>query len=392
MKITGVRTRIYENALDRPIADANRPEGLKRLAGMLLFLDTDAGITGVSLGSPGVVGAIEQVTADLLVGKDPRGVRGLWKLMVDAVFKGGNRGAQTAVISALDIALWDIKAKAAGEPLWKTLGSSTRRVLAYASGLDLCLDDAELGRYYRKQAGLGISAGKLKIGLELERDITRIGIMRDALAESGKPVALTIDVNEYWSPKQTIRFMHRIEEQFDITWIEEPARRWDHHGLAKVSNSIRASVATGENLRELQEFTPLVANGAVDVVEAGSNSSGITGCMQIAELAYAFDLPFAMMNCPGNFMAPVAAALPNHYMMEVVDAGRDSVFTADNHVEDGWIVLGDQPGLGITVDEEKLEKLAVDAPSDEARRMGWGRRRGAAMYQVPPGEPERFDE
>jgi len=392
MKITGVRTMQYEIALSRPIGDANSPTGRRHSAQVAVFVETDEGLTGVSLGSPSARGHIHSMVNDLLVGRDPRGVRGLWKVMVDFAFKGGNRGIIGDAISAIDIALWDLKAKANGEPLWKTLGASTRKVKAYASGIDLCLSDDELRVYYEAMARKGISAGKLKVGLDREMDLRRIGIMADALALSGKQPVLTIDANEYWSPKQAIRHIRYFEEQFDITWAEEPARRWDYWGLRRVSQGIRAAVATGENLDEIGDFIPLIANEAVDIVEIGMGTTGITGAMQVADLAYGFELPVAMMNCPANIMAHLAAALPNHMLMEVVGAGREQGMSlVDNHIEDGWIVLGDAPGLGIAFDEAKLASLAVERPSPDAGASPWGRRRGAGLYEVGPDEPEDMD-
>jgi L-alanine-DL-glutamate epimerase-like enolase superfamily enzyme len=392
MKITGVRTMQYEIALSRPIGDANSPTGRRNSAQVAVFVETDEGLTGVSLGSPSARGHIHSMVKDLLAGRDPRGVRGLWKVMVDFAFKGGNRGIIGDAISAIDIALWDLKAKANGEPLWKALGASTRKVKAYASGIDLPLSDAALRAYYESMARQGISAGKLKVGLDRETDLRRIGIMRDALALSGKPPVLTIDANEYWSPKQAIRHIRYFEEQFDITWAEEPARRWDYWGLRRVSQGIRAAVATGENLDEIGDFIPLIANEAVDIVEVGMGTTGITGAMQVADLAYGFELPVAMMNCPANIMAHLAAALPNHMMMEVVGAGREQGMSlVDNHIADGWIVLGDAPGLGIAFDEAQLASLAVERPSPDAGASPWGRRRGAGLVEVGPDEPEDMD-
>jgi hypothetical protein len=148
------------------------------------------------------------------------------------------------------------------------------------------------------------------------------------------------------------------------------------------------AVATGENLNEIGEFMLLVANEAVDVLNIGSGNSGITGALQIADLAFAFELPVSMMNCPGNFMAHLAAALPNHWMMEVVGAGREKVLRVDNYLEDGWIVLGDKPGLGIEFDEEKIEGASADVPTSGVRAALWGRRRGAGVIEVLPTEPE----
>jgi L-alanine-DL-glutamate epimerase-like enolase superfamily enzyme len=154
-----------------------------------------------------------------------------------------------------------------------------------------------------------------------------------------------------------------------------------------VSQGIRAAVATGENLNEIADFMPLFANEAVDIVELGTSCSGITGAMQIADMAYGFEIPVAMMNCAGNSLAHLAAALPNHFMMEVVGAGRQvGMSLVDNHIENGWIVLGDAPGLGIVFDEAKLAELAVAKPSREGGASPWGRRPGAGMYEVGPDE------
>lgn len=98
---------------------------------------------------------------------------------------------------------------------------------------------------------------------------------------------------------------------------------------------------------------------------------------------YAFELPVCMMNCPGNFMAHLAAALPNHMMMEVLAAGRDVGFTTDMRIEDGWMVLGDAPGFGLPFNEETLEDLSVDYGSPETQRPP-GRREGAGLYAGPP--------
>ena len=144
MKITGVRTAAFQHDMARAIGDANSPRGRGINAGLAVFLDTDEGLTGVALGNPAQAGAIESMARNLLFGQDPRGVIGLWQRMADFAFKGGNRGAITDVIGALDVALWDLKAKASDEPLWKTLGASSPRVRAYASGIDLPLTDEEI--------------------------------------------------------------------------------------------------------------------------------------------------------------------------------------------------------------------------------------------------------
>ncbi len=152
MKITGVRTLLYEYDLARPISDANDPDGRQRVTSLAVLIDTDAGITGMSLGSPSARSHIHNMVDGLLLGHDPRGVRGLWKKLVDSVFKANNRGIVNDALSSIDVALWDLKAKANHEPLWKTLGASTRKVMAYASGIDIGLSDDELRAFYTSMA------------------------------------------------------------------------------------------------------------------------------------------------------------------------------------------------------------------------------------------------
>ena len=382
MKITDIRTCAFQHEMARAIGDANNPRGRSLYAGLAVFLDTDAGITGVALGNPGQAGAIESMARDLLFGQDPRGVIGLWQRMADFAFKGGNRGAITDVIGTIDIALWDIKAKAAGQPLWQCLGAASNRVRAYASGIDLCLSDEEIGEFYRRQAARGITAGKLKVGIDREADLRRIAIMHDALATSGETPVLLIDSNEYWSPKQAIQHIRYFERHYEIFWAEEPARRWDAAGLRKVSDAVDAAVATGENLDDAADFRPLIAARAADILQIGVGTGGISGAWRVAQMADGFDLPVSVMNCPGNYMAHFAAVLPNHIWMELVDAGRDVVFAHDSRVEDGHIVLGDSPGVGIVFDEAALAKHAISEAAAEASPSPWGRRVGAGLVVV----------
>src|SRR5690348_14836359 len=112
MKITGVRTKTYEITLDRPLGDANNPIGRPSMSSLAVFIDTDDGITGVAQGSPGSRALIHSLVENLLVGHDPRGVRGLWTKMNSFAFKGGNKGAINDAINTIDVALWDAKAKA----------------------------------------------------------------------------------------------------------------------------------------------------------------------------------------------------------------------------------------------------------------------------------------
>ncbi len=384
MKITGYRVELYLMKMDRLVGDANLPSGVEMLPGSILFLDTDEGVTGISLGYGGA--AVEGLFG-VIEGADPREVVALWIRMNDFLHKAGNEGAACAALSAIDMALWDLKAKLAGEPLWKTLGARSGRVKAYASGLDYCLSDEELFAFYRRMAELGIDCGKLKVGLDLQADLRRLGIMRDALSIASPKPGLMIDSNEYWSPKQAVRYIRQMERHFELLWVEEPARRWDYHGLRLVKQQVAAKVASGENLHGLADVYPLIANRAVDVINVWTGQSGVTGLRQIAHMAHVHGLQVSMMNAQANYMAQIAAALPNHNMMEVVDPGREHCLKWNHPVEGGYIVLSDAPGFGIEVDEPKLRALQASPPTGRGK-FPFPRREGAGRYIVPPAPGE----
>ena len=384
MKITGYKLDKYIQQLDRAIGDANYPKGDDLMGMSILRIETDEGITGIA---PGGNDAVEDLF-HVIEGKDPRGVTGLWKEMVDWVHKGNNEGEINGAISAIDVALWDLKAKINDEPLWQTLGAREGRAKAYASDIGYNLSDDELHAFYSRMADMGIDGGKIKIGLNMTDDLRRIGIMNDAFRKVKNRPYLMIDTNEYWSPKQAIRYINQVEEHFDIFWAEEPARRWDYDGLRQVSRGISAAVASGENLNDVGQMYPLISQQAIDVANVGVGHSGITGARQVANMCYAYELPVTMMNCPANFMAHLAAALPNHNMMEVVDPGREDAFeSCDNHIEDGWIVIGNTPGLGISINTDKINALQS---ADFNRKPGFPfpRREGAGLWikDIEPGE------
>ena len=385
MKITDYRLEAYEMRMDRPIGDANGPVGEDIAGGSILWINTDAGVSGVApMGTP----AVERLF-HLIEGEDPRGVVGLWQRTVDFVFKGGNEGDANGAISAIDVALWDLKAKINDEPLWQTFGAKEGTTKAYASGIDLCLDDEQLFAFYSRMAQRGIDSGKLKVGLDMRADLRRLDIVREALGIASKRPRLMIDSNEYWSAKEAIQRIRRFERDFDIVWAEEPARRWDYEGLKEVSKGVSAAVATGENLNHVGDFYPLVREQAADVLNIASGHSGITGCRQIAHMAFAYELPVTMMNCQANFMAHLAAALPNHMMMEVVDPGREHCIKHRHTIEDGFIRLSEEPGLGLTIDEAALQRLQENPPDPERRRRNpFPRREGAGRFVVPASTEE----
>jgi L-alanine-DL-glutamate epimerase-like enolase superfamily enzyme len=358
VKVTGYRSLTTEHDWGRLIGDANGVMSQPRTDVQVLILETDAGLEGVGLGPHAdvdrVFGAVE--------GQDPRAVSALYDRMLDWVFKTGHTGATFGAIGAIDTALWDLKAKAAGEPLWRTLGALDRFVPGYASGLDIALDDDALVALYEEFADRGFSAGKLKGGRNLEGDIRRLAEMRGVLGRNSTRPALMFDANESWSRSQAVRYVTALERAVDLTWIEEPVRRWDAAGLASVRRGVRTAVASGENLTGLEQYRPLLDADALDIVQVG-NVWGITHFLRVAAVAHSHDLPVSPVAYHANPVAHAAAAVPNHLAFEVQGLTAPIGLHVDQQYADGGIVLGDEPGIGVRVDEESINAARAASPA-----------------------------
>jgi L-alanine-DL-glutamate epimerase-like enolase superfamily enzyme len=349
MRITGYRSLTTVHRWGRPVGDVNGvvPSGITEVP--IVLVETDEGVTGVGLGRHAEI----EVVFPALHGQDPRAVTALYDRMLAFVFKSGHAGSTFGTIGALDMALWDLKAKIAGEPLWRTLGASDRFVRGYASGLEYPLADDELVAFYEPWAERGFTGAKVKGGLDVDRDVKRLAAVREVMRVNSDHPDVMYDVNEAWGRHQAVRFARRVEDQVDITWIEEPVRRWDVAGHRAVASELRAAVATGENLTGLEQYGPLLDGDAVGIVQTGS-VWGITHFLRVSVLALGHDLPVSPVGYNGNPLAHAAAAVPNHLVTEVQDLSDPVGLRVDQEIADGGIVLGDAPGLGIEVDEAAI--------------------------------------
>jgi L-alanine-DL-glutamate epimerase-like enolase superfamily enzyme len=382
VKITGYRSLIARHHWGRPVGDANGVLPGPYTDVHLLVVSTDDGLEGIGLGAHGDIDRVFPAVE----GEDPRAVTALYDRMLNRVFKAGHAGATFGAVGALDMALWDLKAKAAGEPLWRLLGALDRFVPGYASGLDIALDDDALVRLYERFAERGFSAGKLKGGLGLEHDRRRLVALREVLGRNSARPALMLDANECWNRTQAVRYVTALESTVDLAWIEEPVRRWDAAGLAAVRHGIRAAVATGENLTGLEQYRPLLDADAVDIVQVG-NVWGITHFLRVAAVAHGRDLPVSPVTYHGNPLAHAAAAIPNHLAFEVQHLSSPDGVHFDHELADGGIVLGDSPGLGITLDAGHL--TAARAADPQASGSGPHVRPDRAGLRLVPEDGDR---
>ncbi|WP_433559485.1 mandelate racemase/muconate lactonizing enzyme family protein [Pseudonocardia xinjiangensis] len=351
MRITGYRSLVTQHDWGRPVGDVNGHISGTATQTDVLVLTTDVGLEGIGVGTHA---EIDRVFPSI-DGEDPRSVVALYDRMLARVFKLGHAGSVFGTIGAVDLALWDLKAKAADEPLWRLLGARNRHVPGYASALEIALPDEQLVEVYGAFADRGYGAAKLKGGRYLDHDLRRLRILRDIFAVNSSAPGLMFDANESWHRSQAVRYVSRLEEQVDLTWVEEPVRRWDTAGMVAVRAGIRAGVASGENLTGIEQLRPLLDADALDIVQVGS-SWGITHLLRVAALAHGHDLPVSPIGFT-SVIAPAAAAVPNLLAVEVQDVKPPRGLSIDQEVADGGIVLGDAPGNGITVDEELLRAL-----------------------------------
>ena len=378
MIVTDILFTPYIYEMTRLVGDVNLPDGASEGMELAVFVRTDEGVTGCCVAAGNAAQTLP-ILADLVIGSDPRSVRGSWNRLTAFAFKGGLHGPMAAGISAIDRALWDLRAKLHDVPLWKEFGGNGNPVRVYASGLDSPLSDEELYKFYARLAARGVTAGKLKVGRNADDDERRIRVMIDALSSNGGRAQVIIDANEWWSPKQAIQRVARLERHFDFLWVEEPVARHDFEGLRRVSEGVRAPIATGENFTDPQEFVPLFQQGAADVIQIASHNSGFTGASIVADMAAAFDRPVVTGPDVGHSIAHLSSTWKHHVMMEVFDMGRDAALINPMQIEDGCVVLNKTSGAGIEFDEIYLESHALPARPLKTLGAVYGRAQDAGL-------------
>jgi L-alanine-DL-glutamate epimerase-like enolase superfamily enzyme len=149
-------------------------------------------------------------------------------------------------------------------------------------------------------------------------------------------------------------------------WVEEPVIRGDFEGLRRVSDGVRAPVATGENFTDPAQFVPLFQHGAGDVIQVASHNSGFTGASIVADMAATFARPVVTGPDVGNSIAHLSSTWKHHVMMEVFEMGREAPLINPMEIEDGCVVLNNTPGAGIEFNEKYLES---NAPSNKPMKM-----------------------
>jgi L-alanine-DL-glutamate epimerase-like enolase superfamily enzyme len=290
----------------------------------------------------------------LMTGEEAEHIERLWSRAWWALHYGGRGGPTVLAISAFDMALWDLKARRAGLPLWRLLGGFDPKVPCYAGGIDLDLPLDALLRQTDDNLSKGFRAIKMKVGRQnLFEDVERVRAMREHL---GQNFPLMVDANMKWTTDGAIRAA-RLLQPFDLTWLEEPTIPDDPAGHARILREGGVAVAAGENLRSLWEFKLLVAGGGVSYPEPDvTNCGGVTPFMKIAHLAEAFNLPVTSHGAH-DVTVHCLAACPNRSYLEAHGFGLDRFIAEPLRIADGFALAPDRPGHGIAFDWSGLEAI-----------------------------------
>lgn len=310
----------------------------------------------VGVGGGAIHNLIERDLAPGLIGRQADLTEALWNHLWWATHYVGRGGLTVHAISALDIALWDLKAKRAGAPLWRFLGGAEPQVRAYAGGIDLLFPLDRLLRQTEDNLARGFRAIKMKVGRDkTSEDFERVAEMRKFLGD-GFP--LMVDANMRWQVDQAIRAARRLRD-FDLVWLEEPTLPDDFAGHARILAEGGVPLAAGENLHSLYEFDHLISAGGVTYPEPDvSNCGGITVWLKIARLAEAKNLSVTSHGVH-DLHVHLLAAIPNASYLEAHGFGLERFIAHPMEIVEGLATAPERPGHGVEFDWPGLESLRV---------------------------------
>lgn len=323
----------------------------------------DCGSVGVGYTYTGGVGGksictmIEHDLKPFLIGKDASCVEKLWEEMTWKIHYVGRGGIASFAISAIDIALWDLRAKKAEEPLWKLLGGSSNSTKAYAGAIDLNFPTEKLLKNIQGYLDSGFHAVKIKLGQErLEEDIERVAAVRNLI---GPDIVFMVDANMKWSIETAIKAANLLKP-FNILWLEEPTIPDDYDGYRRISKEGGIAIAAGENLHTIYEFQNMISRGNIDFPQPdASNIGGITGWLKVAQLAYAHNLPVCTHGMQ-ELHVSLMSAIPHASYLEVHSFPIDKFTTRPLVLDNGRAVSPDTPGTGVEFRWDLLSEFKSD--------------------------------
>src|SRR5579863_3369508 len=362
MKIASLETGIVLLPNDEPLAGFSENPNAKNPI-VWLKLRTDDGIEGLGVTYFGgaltrtLRHAVDELGA-LTVGEDPLRVEAVARKLREAAGGSGPAGMLTMAMAAIDVALWDVKGKALGLPLWKLLGGGRDRIRTYASGAlrrGLKLEEAVTAAGRRREKGYRQT--KMQLGLPgvttPAREVEQARLIRQAV---GPDMDLMCDINQRWRPEQAIDIGRRVEDAgVGLFWLEDVTTADDYAGLARIRDALSTPVAGGEYVWGIVPFRHMLEARSVDVpmidlVRVG----GITQWLKVAGMAEAFNLPVVSHLIP-EVHVHLIGAIPNGLTVEYMP-WLMPLFKSVPLQQGGELAMPSAPGLGLEFDQATLDR------------------------------------
>ncbi|NQW18865.1 MAG: mandelate racemase/muconate lactonizing enzyme family protein [Chloroflexi bacterium] len=338
----------------------------------LVRIFTDEGIEGVGECSPMNIEImahfVETALKPLLLGKDPLDIEQLWNEMYIRTYKLGVQGTQPSCIAGVDIALWDIKGKVTGMPIYKLMGGAARTTFTmYKSiGGGMHMTPDEMLDQVKTAHDQGFKAVKIRMDygpfnqdVDLDKDFEMFRVCREFLPDE---TPLSFDANNGYSVNGAIKQGRRFEE-LGIYHFEEPVAQYNYEGIRQVADALDVPVSAGEHEYTRWQFRDLILQARPDILQPDIvKCAGITEMKRIATLAETFDmqlLPHQTQPSIGNAASlHVVSTLPQSTRPHEYTGPRpdlDDLFDDPWEFIDGQITIPDRPGLGLTLNEDALE-------------------------------------